>query len=362
MGESRLCKDISFLYNHNVSNTIGDKLKQLLFKAKREIVIVAPYISKNSLIDIIKNLDKVKIRILTRFSLEDFISGASDINVLSSIIKKNNIEIRYYSNLHAKVYIVDEEKAIITSANFTQNGMYNNLEYGVLIESNLNEMLNDINNLWENACIVNVDIMNLIYDNINVLSKNMKETYKFKNEINKINKKIIEEKRSHIYMSCNKNINKIPEYEALDLVINRCEMENIKEKIIKAYDIIKNNIPRDIRKSCSFRYIENKARADVAANIMNYRIFLLPYKNKPIVQIIYPKEDLNNLNSILLNQRLSSIKRWEFKSFECEILYFTLDEILKLEEIHWKSFKKGCIYAYNARKSRNRDSNMVVKF
>ena len=60
VGESRLCKDISFLYNHNVSNTIGDKLKQLLFKAKREIVIVAPYISKNSLIDIIKNLDKVK--------------------------------------------------------------------------------------------------------------------------------------------------------------------------------------------------------------------------------------------------------------------------------------------------------------
>ena len=40
--------------------------------------------------------------------------------------------VRNYQNLHAKIYLFDNKKALITSANLTNNGLYHNFEYGVL--------------------------------------------------------------------------------------------------------------------------------------------------------------------------------------------------------------------------------------
>lgn len=357
---------VKFLYNHNKSNSIGEELKQLIAYAKNEITIVAPYISKNPLINIIDVLDGIKIRILTRLSLDDFISSSSDINILNKLTKNSNIEIRYYSNLHAKIYVVDDKKAVVTSANFTQNGMYDNLEYGVLIEEDLTDMIQDINNLWSNASIVNDEIIASIQDELNILEEYKNQAHKIKNEINEVNKQIIEHKRSHLYRR--KNLNKeminnsISEYEALDLVVNECGMKNIRGKIIEVYDLIKTNIPEDIRGFCAFRYRKNKTRVDVAMNIMNYRIFLLPCMGKPITEIIYPRKDFYNLKTIISEERFNNIKKWEFKNIECYILYFTFNEILKLEEVHWKSFKEACLIAYYGKKSRNRDSNMIVNW
>ncbi|WP_029452580.1 hypothetical protein [Clostridium algidicarnis] len=76
----------------------------------------------------------------------------------------------------------------------------------------------------------------------------------------------------------------------MDLVVNECGMKNIREKIVEVYDRIKINIPEAIREFCAFRYRKNKSRVDVAMNIMNYRIFLLPCMSKTIAEIIYPKK------------------------------------------------------------------------
>ncbi|WP_029452581.1 hypothetical protein [Clostridium algidicarnis] len=59
---------------------------------------------------------------------------------------------------------------------------------------------------------------------------------------------------------------------------------------------------------------------------------------------------------------MNNIEKWEFKNIECDILYFTFDEVLKLDEVHWNSFKEACLIAYNGKKSRNRDSNMIVNW
>lgn len=357
---------LKFLYNHKKSNCIGEQLKQLIAGAKNEIIIIVPYISGNQLINILDTLDGIKIRILTRLSLEDFINNSSDINILNKLIKNPNIQIRYYSNLHAKIYVIDGEKAIVTSANFTQNGMYNNLEYGVLVEKDLTDIMQDINNLWNSAGLVNDQLIVSIKDEINVLAACRNQNYKIKNEISKINKQIVEHKRSHPYKKSNFNIDKvgssISEYEALNFVVDECGVKNIREKIIEIYNLIKANIPKNIRETCSFRYRKNVSRVDVAANIMNYRIFLLPYMKKPVVEIIYPKSDFYNLRSIVPRERLNSINKWEFKNIECDVLYFTFDEVLKLNKEHWKSFKEACLLAYNGKKTRSRDSNMVINW
>ncbi|WP_171011436.1 phospholipase D family protein [Haloimpatiens lingqiaonensis] len=305
--------NLKFLYNHKKSNCIGEQLKQIIVGAKDEIIIIVPYIAMNQLINILDTLDGIKIKILTRLSLEDFINNSSDINILNKLIKKTNIQIRYYSNLHAKIYVIDGEKAIVTSANFTQNGMYNNLEYGVLVEGDLKDIMQDINNLWNNAGVVNEELIASIREEINVLETCKNRNHKIKDEISKINNQIIENKRSHLYKKVNFNIkkvdNSISEDEALNFVINECGMKNIREKIIEIYNLIKANIPKNIRETCSFRYRKNVSRVDIAANIMNYRIFLLPYMKKPVVEIIYPKNDFYNLRTIISQERFSSQKK-----------------------------------------------------
>ena len=45
-----------------------------------------------------------------------------------------SVEVSSLENLHAKVYITDSSRAVITSANLTGGGIFNNFEYGVLLE------------------------------------------------------------------------------------------------------------------------------------------------------------------------------------------------------------------------------------
>ncbi|MHC6180941.1 phospholipase D family protein [Clostridium sp. JNZ X4-2] len=376
--------NVKFLYNHHgISNSIGERLKYLISKTKNEVIIMSPYISNNPLIDMIYDLNGIKLRVLTRFSLEDFLNDSSDINIIDRLVKNPNSEVRYYSNLHAKIYIIDRQKAIVTSANFTQNGMYNNLEYGVLIENNLDDMLEDINNLWNKAGVINDKKMALIQNKLDVFKKNKNQMYGIRNQVIKIDKKVVKQKKSHQYKEKNQtmsgknygqkedknHLNKIndkivyniSEYKALNLIINECNMKNFEQKIFEIYNLIKNNIPISVRSFCKFRYRKNKREVDVAMNIMNYRIFLFPFKNKPIVQIIYPKINIYDLKYIIPEERLTNIsEEWIFKNIECYILYLSFDEVLKFKKENWKSFAKACLIAYNGKKTRMRDSNMIV--
>jgi hypothetical protein len=96
-------------------------------------------------------------------------------------------------------------------------------------------------------------------------------------------------------------------------------------------------------------------------NIMNYRIFLFPFKNKQIVQIIYPKKNIYDLKYIIPEERLTNIsEEWIFKNIECYILCLSFDEVLKLKKENWKSFAKACLVAYNGKKTRIRDSNIII--
>ena len=46
-----------------------------------------------------------------------------------------NLKIFHLPKLHAKVYIADSKKAIITSANLTRGGLNQNYEYGLFTDS-----------------------------------------------------------------------------------------------------------------------------------------------------------------------------------------------------------------------------------
>ncbi|MEA4821968.1 MAG: phosphatidylserine/phosphatidylglycerophosphate/cardiolipin synthase family protein, partial [Erysipelotrichales bacterium] len=107
---------------------------KLIENSNNEVLLCAPYIKRNVINDILK-LKKpgVKIEIITSSNIANFINKSLDIEAIKILIK-NGCNVLNYQNLHAKIYLFDNEKALITSANLTNNGLYNNYEYGVLIE------------------------------------------------------------------------------------------------------------------------------------------------------------------------------------------------------------------------------------
>ncbi|HIJ53022.1 MAG TPA: NgoFVII family restriction endonuclease [Planctomycetes bacterium] len=104
-----------------------------LVKTSQEQLLASPFIKANVAKMILDNKPtKAKISLLTSYKLNSFYRNSSDLTALSSFIE-SRIPVRNYPKLHAKTYIFDSQRAIITSANLTLGGLQNNYECGILI-------------------------------------------------------------------------------------------------------------------------------------------------------------------------------------------------------------------------------------
>lgn len=89
----------------------------------------------------IRQRDRTKsidLRIVTDLSRDNLLSGSTDAASLLRLADAiPGTKIRFLPSLHAKVYIADERRAVVTSSNLTDNGMFRNIEYGVSLEDPL---------------------------------------------------------------------------------------------------------------------------------------------------------------------------------------------------------------------------------
>jgi phosphatidylserine/phosphatidylglycerophosphate/cardiolipin synthase-like enzyme len=110
-----------------------------LRKVKKEIVFSSPYINDSGVsvfIDSIQNPASKSIRILTNLSARNIVDNVTQPAALLKICAVfPNTTISSLGRLHAKVYIIDELFAVITSANLTNGGLRSNFEYGVTIDN-----------------------------------------------------------------------------------------------------------------------------------------------------------------------------------------------------------------------------------
>lgn len=68
--------------------------------------------------------------LVTNTDIRTFISQSSDIDALDGMLK-TGVRLHSVCRLHAKVYVIDESAALVTSANATHGGMFRNFECGV---------------------------------------------------------------------------------------------------------------------------------------------------------------------------------------------------------------------------------------
>ena len=110
-------------------------LHALCAGAKHELVIVSPWIQHAALSYILppSRARRLTLRVLTVGDLEDFITGSSSLEALEYLAGMG-AEVRLAANLHAKAYVADGTRAVITSANLTRPGLHTNAEIGIVLE------------------------------------------------------------------------------------------------------------------------------------------------------------------------------------------------------------------------------------
>jgi hypothetical protein len=117
---------------------LEDSLRQLFARCEQNLFIASPFISEygvNTLTDTLADrADDITIEILTCISVSHLESGSLDLDALVHLWQMQpRLRVWSLPQLHAKVYVVDNAEAIITSSNFTLGGLQRNYEYGIAL-------------------------------------------------------------------------------------------------------------------------------------------------------------------------------------------------------------------------------------
>lgn len=101
----------------------GENLRLLFSRAKKGVVICAPYIKTSALKSISKDINEgVLVKVYTRLSAADIFLGVSDIDVFDYCQSKDNFEFFNIDNLHAKLFASDDI-VLVGSANVTNSAL-----------------------------------------------------------------------------------------------------------------------------------------------------------------------------------------------------------------------------------------------
>jgi phosphatidylserine/phosphatidylglycerophosphate/cardiolipin synthase-like enzyme len=113
----------------------------LISQAHSTLVISSPYIGRGPCNRILESkssreeTDQFSILLLTDLSRDTLLSGATDVSAISDMVAKfRHMEVRFLPSIHAKVYVADDNLAVVTSANMTNGGLSRNFEYGVKVD------------------------------------------------------------------------------------------------------------------------------------------------------------------------------------------------------------------------------------
>lgn len=117
----------------------ADTFEGLLAQASKSLLICSPYVGRGPCDQLTTILGRrrmlhIPFLLLTDLSRDNMLSGSTDVKAVAGLCAAfPHMEVRFLRNLHAKVYVVDEQYAVVTSANLTDAGLFRNFEYGLYV-------------------------------------------------------------------------------------------------------------------------------------------------------------------------------------------------------------------------------------
>ena len=158
------------------------ELQNIFLKARNDIIISSPYVTERGTNFVLANLRqevkaKIRLRILTNLSPANIYQGSTDPVALKSLaLALPHFTLLHLPKLHAKVYVVDQKSAIVTSANLTAGGLEHNYEYGIKISEPLivKEIAQDILSYSDLGAMISPQNL----DNYSLVADRLRNTYK----------------------------------------------------------------------------------------------------------------------------------------------------------------------------------------
>jgi phosphatidylserine/phosphatidylglycerophosphate/cardiolipin synthase-like enzyme len=116
-------------------------LAEVVRSAREELLIAAPFIKECEAKWVCDELaaqassNGCQLKVLTDIRSESVLGGSLDLEALELFGQRNSrTQVISLPRLHAKVYVADARRALVTSANLTPSGLDFNFEYGVSLD------------------------------------------------------------------------------------------------------------------------------------------------------------------------------------------------------------------------------------
>ena len=116
-------------------------LVEVLHSAREELLIVAPFIKECEAKWVCDELARrgagndCRLKVLTDIRSDSVLGGSLDLEALEIFDqRRGSTQVVSLPRLHAKVYVADDRRALVSSANLTPSGLDFNFEYGVSLE------------------------------------------------------------------------------------------------------------------------------------------------------------------------------------------------------------------------------------
>lgn len=163
-------------WHHNLGSLINE--------SNDEIFISSPFVTQNGVDFILKNFntefrENGRFIFLTNFSPINIIQGSNNPKVFENLHSSiKNLNIWHLPKLHAKVYISDRKKSIITSGNLTNGGLFSNFEYGIQINEEIEtqKIYQDINQYCQLGSLIDGDTLNSLIEISSQITKKVPKT------------------------------------------------------------------------------------------------------------------------------------------------------------------------------------------
>jgi PLD-like domain len=111
-------------------------LDEALAADKSRVRVICPFIKERPAKRLLEYGRPKQLEVITRYDLDCFCEGVSDLAALRLLLQAG-AKIRGIKNLHAKAYLIGQSRAIVTSANLTEQGLIRNHEFGFFADDEM---------------------------------------------------------------------------------------------------------------------------------------------------------------------------------------------------------------------------------
>ncbi len=137
-------------------------------KNVKTLKIISPFVGDNMCNMLVQDFNIETVELVTRFNIRDWAMKVSSIDGIEKLFNKG-VKIYGVKDLHSKVYIFDDSKAIVTSANFTNGGLVKNYECGIMIDDK--DKIEELSDYFESLKIglpLNVNTLETYFEEVHI--------------------------------------------------------------------------------------------------------------------------------------------------------------------------------------------------